>query len=131
MLLASSHALPAHLACHHDHWLSASSAGKSLAKGGAAAYVALNGTVPAGLQVKGRLKEVQLHKSGPLGDSILECYNSGSRNVFALGFVPVKGENTVVLLGRDTQPNAPGIRDLNLDLSTWQPLIGEARAGAK
>ena len=68
---------------------------------------------------------MQLHKSGPLGDSILECYNSGSRNVFALGFVPVKGENTVVLLGRDTQPNAPGIRDLNLDLSTWQPLIGE------
>ena len=88
--------------------------------------MALNETVPAGLQVKGRLKEVQLHKSGPLGDSILECYNSGSRNVFALGFVPVKGENTVVLLGRDTQPNASGIRDLNLDLSTWQPLIGEA-----
>ena len=74
---------------------------------------------------------MQLHKSGPLGDSILECYNSGSRNVFALGFVPVKGENTVVLLGRDTQPNAPGIRDLNLDLSTWQPLIGKDRAGAR
>ena len=25
---------------------------------------------------------------------MLECYNSGSRNVFALGFVPLKDENT-------------------------------------
>lgn len=75
------------------------------------------------LQVKAKLKEVQLHKDSPLGDTVLECYNSGSRNVFALGFVPVKAENTVVLLSRDTSPNAPGIKDLNLDLTTWEPLI--------
>lgn len=84
-------------------------------------------TVPAVsvwlLKVKAKLKEVQLHKDSPLGDTVLECYNSGSRNVFALGFVPVKAENTVVLLSRDTSPNAPGIKDLNLDLTTWEPLI--------
>ena len=50
-------------------------------------------TVP--LQVKARYKEVALHKDSPLGDAILECYASGNRNVFALGFVPVKSENTV------------------------------------
>jgi RNA helicase (UPF2 interacting domain) len=38
---------------------------------------------------------VALHKDSPLGDAILECYASGNRNVFALGFVPVKSENTV------------------------------------
>jgi regulator of nonsense transcripts 1 len=37
---------------------------------------------------------VQLHRDSPLGDTVLECYNSGSRNVFALGFVPLKDENT-------------------------------------
>ncbi|KAL0019947.1 hypothetical protein WJX79_002722 [Trebouxia sp. C0005] len=73
--------------------------------------------------VKAKLKEVQLHKDSPLGDTVLECYNSGSRNVFALGFVPVKAENTVVLLSRDTPQNAAGIKDLNLDLTTWEPLI--------
>ena len=76
-------------------------------------------------QVKAKLKEVQLHKDSPLGDTVLECYNSGSRNVFALGFVPVKAENTVVLLSRDTPQNAAGIKDLNLDLATWEPLISE------
>ena len=73
--------------------------------------------------MKAKLKEVQLHKDSPLGDTVLECYNSGSRNVFALGFVPVKAENTVVLLSRDTNANAAGVKDLNLDLTTWEPLI--------
>jgi hypothetical protein len=36
------------------------------------------------------VQEVQLHKESPLGDAILECYASGTRNVFVLGFVPVK-----------------------------------------
>ena len=75
------------------------------------------------VQVKAKLKEVQLHKDSPLGDTIMECYNSGSRNVFALGFVPVTTEHTVVLLQRDTPPNAPGIKDLGVDLSTWEALI--------
>ncbi|GFH33698.1 uncharacterized protein HaLaN_33106, partial [Haematococcus lacustris] len=31
--------------------------------------------------VKSKHKEVQLHKDSPLGDAVLECYASGSRNV--------------------------------------------------
>jgi hypothetical protein len=59
-------------------------------------------------QVRSKAKEVQLHKDSPLGDAVLECYNSGTKNVFALGFVPVKSENTVVLLARDTPHNGGG-----------------------
>ncbi|GIL94261.1 hypothetical protein Vretimale_509 [Volvox reticuliferus] len=73
--------------------------------------------------VKSKNKEVQLHKDSPLGDTVLECYASGSRNLFVLGFVPVKSENTVVLLARDIPPNHPTIRDLNLDMSQWQPIV--------
>lgn len=61
-------------------------------------------------QVKSKCKEVQLHKESPLTDTVLECYASGSRNIFVLGFVPVKSENTVVLLARDTPPNHPTIK---------------------
>lgn len=46
-------------------------------------------------QVRSRCREVQLHKDSPLGDAVLECYNSGARNVFVLGFVPVRSDNTV------------------------------------
>lgn len=46
-------------------------------------------------QVRSRCREVQLHRDSPLGDAVLECYNSGARNVFVLGFVPVRSDNTV------------------------------------
>jgi len=73
--------------------------------------------------VRSKNKEVCLHKDSPLGENVLECYSCGSRNVFVLGFVPVKSENTVVLLCRDHTANSPGIRELNLDVSQWQPVI--------
>jgi len=41
-------------------------------------------------QVKARVRECQLHRDSPLGDALLECYACGSRNAFALGFVPVR-----------------------------------------
>ena len=50
--------------------------------------------------VRARCHEVTLHKEGPLGETILECYNCGCRNVFKLGFVPAKGESVVMLLCR-------------------------------
>ena len=53
-----------------------------------------------GAQVKARVRECQLHRDSPLGDTLLECYSCGGRNAFALGFVPVKSENSVVLLCR-------------------------------
>ena len=40
--------------------------------------------------MKGRKRECQLHAHSPLGETMLECYSCGSKNVFALGFVPLK-----------------------------------------
>lgn len=73
--------------------------------------------------VKSKCREVQLHRDSPLGEAVLECYASGNKNVFSLGFVPVAGDNTVVLLARDTPPNHPSTRDLGVDMSQWQPII--------
>lgn len=91
------------------------------------------------MQVKSKCREVQLHKDSPLGEAVLECYASGNRNVFSLGFVPVAGDNTVVLLARDTAANSPAVRDLGVDMSqvgagTWSQLprvsLGCKSAGA-
>ena len=73
--------------------------------------------------VKSGRKEVILHKQSPLGETVLECYATGNRNVFSLGYVPLTDENTVVLLGRDIPVSHASIKDLNLDMSQWQPLI--------
>ena len=53
----------------------------------------------------------------------MECYSCANRNVFALGFVPVKVENSAVLLCRDHKPNDAGLKELDLDLKSWQALI--------
>jgi len=50
--------------------------------------------------VKARHKEVSLHPDTPLGDTVLECYQCGTRNVFILGFIPAKKDTVVVLLCR-------------------------------
>lgn len=69
------------------------------------------------------MKQCQLHKNSPLGDAMLECYSCASKNVFALGFVPVKAENSAVLLCRDHKANDAGLKDLDIDLTCWQALI--------
>ncbi|KAF2863664.1 hypothetical protein K470DRAFT_106398, partial [Piedraia hortae CBS 480.64] len=75
--------------------------------------------------VRSRHKEVQLHPSSSLGDTTLECYSCGTKNVFLLGFIPAKSDSVVVLLCR--QPCASmgqgSSRDMNWDTSKWQPLI--------
>ena len=38
-------------------------------------------------------QEVTLHKDGPLGETVLECYSCGVRNVFVLGFIPAKADS--------------------------------------
>jgi regulator of nonsense transcripts 1 len=78
--------------------------------------------------VKSRHKEVCLHADSALGDTVLECYNCGCKNIFLLGFIPAKSDTVVVLLCR--QPcasTASSSKDLNWDLSLWKPIIDDRR----
>jgi len=52
------------------------------------------------VKVRAKAKEVSLHRDGPLGETLLECYNCGCKNVFLLGFIPAKADSVVVLLCR-------------------------------
>lgn len=92
-----------------------------------------NGTMSAGTGthivqhlVRAKHKEVALHADSPLGDTILECYNCGNRNIFLLGFIPARADTVVVLLCR--QPcatSAGGAQDSTWDLDSWTPLISQ------
>ena len=73
--------------------------------------------------VRARHKEVALHPDSQLGDTVLECYSCGTRNVFLLGFIPAKSDSVVVLLCRNPCASMPSSKDLNWDVSRWQPLI--------
>ena len=73
--------------------------------------------------VRARHKEVQLHPQSALGDTTLECYNCGTKNVFLLGFIPAKSDTVVVLLCRQPCASAPSSKDMSWDISRWQPLI--------
>ena len=49
--------------------------------------------------VKAKHKEIALHPEGLFGDTNIECYLCGSKNVFLLGTVPVKdGDDTSILI---------------------------------
>ncbi|XP_071845963.1 regulator of nonsense transcripts 1-like [Apostichopus japonicus] len=73
--------------------------------------------------VRAKCKEVTLHKDSPLGETVLECYNCGNRNVFLLGFIPAKADSVVVLLCRQPCATQSNLKDMNWDPTQWQPLI--------
>lgn len=77
--------------------------------------------------VKSKHKEIALHPESPLGETVLECYNCGSKNVFLLGFIPAKNESVVVLLCREPclQENSlkSNSQSLEWDTTQWLPLI--------
>lgn len=72
-----------------------------------------------------RLRACRLHSASPLGDAPLECYSCGGRNPFVLGYVPLRGEDTVLLLCRDTPATAPGLQGLDVDLNAWAPVVSD------
>ncbi|CAH1765593.1 4509_t:CDS:10 [Entrophospora sp. SA101] len=75
--------------------------------------------------VRAKHKEVALHPDSPLGETTLECYNCGCRNVFLLGFIPAKSDTVVVLLCRQPCAAMPSSKDMNWDTSQWLPLIDD------
>lgn len=77
--------------------------------------------------VKSRSHQVQLHPNSPLGDTVLECYNCGTKNVFVLGFVPASTSSVVVLLCRVCVETVPALKDMDWNLSNWHPLIQDRK----
>ncbi|TRY66918.1 hypothetical protein TCAL_04359 [Tigriopus californicus] len=73
--------------------------------------------------VRAKHKEVILHKDGPLGETILECYSCGTRNVFVLGFIPAKADSVVILLCRHPCSSQNALKDMNWEQDQWRPLI--------
>lgn len=76
--------------------------------------------------IRAKHKEINLHKDGHLGETQLECYLCGARNVFNLGFIPAKADSTVMLLCR--QPcvsQTETIQELNCDPDEWKPLVND------
>jgi RNA helicase (UPF2 interacting domain) len=68
--------------------------------------------------VRAKHKEVTLHKDGPLGETVLECYSCGVRNVFVLGFIPAKADSVVVLLCRQPCAAQSSLKDMNWSVPT-------------
>jgi len=73
--------------------------------------------------VRSRNKTVCLHPDSPLGETLIECYNCGSRNVFLMGFIPAKNDSVVVLLCREPCLSLGALKDMDWDLTQWMPLI--------
>lgn len=73
--------------------------------------------------VRSRYKTVSLHPDSPLGETMIECYNCGSRNVFLMGFIPAKNDSVVVLLCREPCLSNGALKDMGWDLTQWMPLI--------
>ena len=73
--------------------------------------------------VRAKCKEVSLHKDAPLGDTVLECYACGCRNIFLLGYIPAKGDSLVVLLCRTPCATQAKKEKEKWDTSEWAPII--------
>ncbi len=77
--------------------------------------------------VRSRSNQVQLHPESPLGDTVLECYHCGCKNVFMLGFVPASSSSVVVLLCRVCVETVPALKDMEWELAQWHPLIQDRK----
>lgn len=75
--------------------------------------------------VRSKHKEVSLHPESPVGDSVLECYNCGCRNIFILGYISAEGDSLVVLLCRQPCAVSASGRDSGWNIESWQPLISD------
>jgi regulator of nonsense transcripts 1 len=73
--------------------------------------------------VRSRNRTVSLHPDSPLGETLIECYNCGSKNVFLMGFIPAKNDSVVVLLCREPCLSNGALKDMGWDLTQWMPLI--------
>lgn len=73
--------------------------------------------------VKARHKDISLHQESPLKDTVIECYNCSSRNLFLLGYVSAKQDTVIILLCREPCLAQLSVKDSKWDMDNWQPLI--------
>ena len=65
---------------------------------------------------------IAVHNDNMLGNVSFECYHCGSRNVFQLGFIPRRDDQTNLIL-YCRQPCLDKVDAANYDLRNWMPLI--------
>ena len=75
--------------------------------------------------MRAKCKEVSLHKDGQLGDTVLECFSCGCRNIFLLGYIPAKAESLVVLLCRTPCAAQAKKEKDKWEASEWAPIIND------
>lgn len=75
--------------------------------------------------IRSRHREVRLHPDSEFSDTILECYNCGSKNVFVLGFIPDEANACYVLICRDVCLGQNSIKDMGWDPHQWEPLVSD------
>lgn len=75
--------------------------------------------------VRSQHKEAYTHKDSPCGDTQLECYRCGSKNVFNLGFIPGKKDQVVVIICRTPCANLAFQNDDNWSPEDWKSVIAE------
>jgi regulator of nonsense transcripts 1 len=73
--------------------------------------------------VKSRHKDISLHPESTLKDTVIECYNCSSRNIFLLGFVSAKQDTVIILLCREPCLTQLSNKESKWDMENWQPLI--------
>ena len=73
--------------------------------------------------VRSKMKTLCLHPESPLGETMLECYSCGAKNVFMLGYIPANESSVVVLLCREPCLQASSLKDLKWNVDEWEPLI--------
>uniref|UniRef100_A0A0N5CES7 DNA helicase n=1 Tax=Strongyloides papillosus TaxID=174720 RepID=A0A0N5CES7_STREA len=73
--------------------------------------------------IRAQHREINFHKEAELGDSVLECYQCGVKNIFLLGFVPAKNDNVIVVLCRNCSSMAT--KSANWCADEWHCLIEE------
>lgn len=75
--------------------------------------------------VRSQHKEAYTHKDSPCGDTQLECYRCGSKNVFNLGFIPGKKDQVVVIICRTPCASIAFQNDDNWSPEDWKSVIAE------
>jgi len=73
--------------------------------------------------VRAKENQICLHPNSPLGETIVECYNCSSRNIFLMGFIPAKGESVVVLLCRSCLALGGSLKEIGWNLDSWTPIV--------